>query len=275
MMLREKILRSPQAMIGLALIALLVLIALFADVLAPHDPTEQNILAKYRAPDAEYPLGTDQLGRCELSRLIYGARYSLGIGLPVVAVLGLLGLLLGCLSACAPKGIQWVVQYLCNVFVAFPAVVLAAALTGVIGNGIPATICAVLLAMWAWFVRMVRGYVLVELGRDYPLASRIAGCGTMRLILRHLIPNILPQYLVYLSTGVASTVIMISGFAFLGMGFPAGTPEWGAMLNEARRGLYAHPELLLYPGGCVALTACAFNLFGEALRDILERTEGS
>ncbi len=274
MTLMKKILHNPQAMTGLTLISLLLLVALLADVLAPHDPMQQDLQGKYSAPSLEYPLGTDQLGRCELSRLIYGTRYSLGISLPVVAVLGLVGLLLGCFSACAPKAVQWTVQYLCNVFVAFPAVVLAAALTGVIGNGLFATVCAVLLAMWAWFVRMVRGYALVELGKDYPLACRMAGCGTLRLVWRHLIPNILPQYLVYMSTGVASSVIMLSGFAFLGMGFSAGTPEWGAMLNEARRGLYAHPALLIYPGLCVAATACAFNLFGEALRDILENTEG-
>ena len=101
------------------------------------------------------------------------------------------------------------------------------------------------------------------------MAAKISGCGTLKLILRHLIPNILPQYFVYLSTGIASSILMVSSFAFLGLGLPAGVSEWGAMLSEARSGLYSHPEMLIYPGICILLTAAGFNLFGEALRDML------
>jgi peptide/nickel transport system permease protein len=113
------------------------------------------------------------------------------------------------------------------------------------------------------------------MGKDYILAARISGCNTGKLVFRHLIPNILPQFLVYVSTGVASSIIMVSSFAFLGLGLPSGTPEWGAMLNDARTALYSHPELLIYPGLCIFVTAAGFNLFGEALRDILTPEEDS
>ena len=269
----EHLCRNPQAVIGFAMIALFLLVAAFAPLLAPNNPYEQNLLHKYGGPDSRYPLGTDQLGRCVLSRLIYGARYSLGISLPVVTLLGAIGIVAGCFSACAPRAIQTALRYVCDVLIAFPAVVLAAAFTGVAGNGIATLVVSVVVSMWAWFVRMAGAYARVEMGKGYALASQIAGCGTPGLVFKHIMPNILPQYLVYLSTGVASMIIMVSGFAFLGLGFTAGTPEWGAMLNEARKSLYAHPELLMYPGLCIAATAAAFNLFGEALRDVLEQGE--
>ncbi len=267
----RRILKNPMAAIALALIIILVFIAVFADLLAPNDPMKQNLLAKYHEPSEEYPLGADQLGRCVLSRLIYGARYSLGVSIPIVAVLGAIGLILGGFAAFAPKLVRAAVKYLCDVFIALPAVVVAAALTGLLGNSILSLVGAVILAMWAWFVRMAASYAQTELAKDYMAAVRIAGCGTFKAVFLHLIPNIFPQYLVYLSTGIAATIVTVSGFAFLGLGFSAGTPEWGAMLDEARRGIYSHPELLIYPGACVAVAAGAFNLFGEALRDMLER----
>lgn len=269
----RRLFRNPQAAVGFAMIVLLLLAAVLAPLLAPNDPYEQDLLHKYSEASSQYPLGTDQLGRCVLSRLIYGARYSLGISLPVVALLGTIGIVAGCFSACAPRAVQMALRYVCDVFIAFPAVVLAAALTGVAGNGVATLLASIVVSMWAWFVRMAAAYARVEMGKGYALASRIAGCGTSRLVFKHILPNILPQYIVYLSTGVASMIIMVSGFAFLGLGFTAGTPEWGAMLNEARKSLYAHPELLVYPGVCIAATAAAFNLFGEALRDVLERGE--
>ena len=146
---------------------------------------------------------------------------------------------------------------------------------GVLGNGLQNIAVSVVIATWAWFVRVVRSYSVQEMGKDYILAARISGCNTGKLVFRHLIPNILPQFLVYVSTGVASSIIMVSSFAFLGLGLPSGTPEWGAMLNDARTALYSHPELLIYPGLCIFVTAAGFNLFGEALRDILTPEEDS
>lgn len=132
---------------------------------------------------------------------------------------------------------------------------------------------AIVISMWAWFTRMVRAYSVTEMGKDYILAARIAGCGKVKLIFKHLIPNILPQFIVYLSTGVAGSILTVSGFAFLGLGLATGTSEWGSMLNDARACLYSNPQFLVYPGICIILTAAGFNLFGEALRDIMSLTE--
>ena len=123
--------------------------------------------------------------------------------------------------------------------------------------------------MWAWFTKMVRAYAQVEMGKNYILAARISGCGTIKLVFCHLIPNIAPQFAVFISTSIATTILMISTFAFLGLGLPAGTSEWGAMLKDASTCIYNHPEMLVYPGVCILVTAGGFNLFGEAVRDIL------
>ena len=244
----HKLLKRPQAIIGLCLIAIVIVIAIAAPAFSPHDPELVNLSQKYAQPDAEYPLGTDQLGRCTLSRLLYGARYSIGISLPVLLILSVIGLIVGTFSACAGKKADHFITILCDVFIAFPSLIIAIAVIGVLGNGLQNIAVSVVIATWAWFVRVVRSYSVQEMGKDYILAARISGCNTGKLVFRHLIPNILPQFLVYVSTGVASSIIMVSSFAFLGLGLPSGTPEWGAMLNDARTALYSHPELLIYPG---------------------------
>ena len=266
----KKIFKNPQAVTGLVIIAIVAVSALLAPLLAPHDPNEKDLLMKFSAPCADYPLGTDSLGRCELSRLLYGARYSLGISLPVLLIIAALGLFLGTLSACAGEKTDRVLTFICDVFISFPQLVIAVAVIGIMGEGIVPLMVAIVVAMWAWFTRMVRSYAVMEMGKDYILAARIVGCSTVKLIFRHLIPNVLPQFIVYLSTGVASSIIMVSGFAFIGLGLPAEVPEWGAMLNSARNTLFSHPEMLVWPGLCIMLTAAGFNLFGEALRDIVE-----
>ncbi len=265
----KKILKNPQALFGLTLIIIMLLVALLAPMLAPHNPERIDTAKKFLAPSMEYPLGADQLGRCELSRLLYGARYSLAISLPILCVLAMVGLALGTLSACAGERLDRILTIICDTFISFPSLIIAVAVIGVLGNGLQNIAIAVVVSMWAWFTRVVRSYAMVEMGKDYILAARISGCGTPKLIVKHLIPNIMPQFFVYLSTGVASSILMVSSFAFLGLGLPAGVAEWGAMLNDARSNLYSHPEFLIYPGLFILITAAGFNLLGEALRDML------
>ncbi len=265
----KKIFGNPQAVVGLLMIVIVIICALFAPSIAPNDPYEINPAMKYHAADSEFPLGTDQLGRCELSRLIYGARYSLGVSVPMIIVLAVLGLFIGTLSVCGGEKLDRIITFICDVFISFPSLIISIAVISILGNGLQNIGIAVVVSMWAWFARTVRSYAVTEMGKEYILAARISGCGTLKLIFKHLIPNILPQFIVYFSTGIASAILMVSSFAFLGLGLPSGTPEWGAMLNDARTCLYTHPEMLIYPGVCILITTGGFNLFGEALRDIL------
>ena len=271
----RKIFKNPQAVIGLLLMFFIFIIAILAPVLVPNDPSLVNPILKYQPPSAKYPLGTDQLGRCELSRLIYGARASLGLALPILVILGGIGLILGMMTAYIGGWFDRIVTAVSQVFIAFPTLIIAVAIIGVMGNGLQNIIWAVVISMWARFTQLIRTYAQTELSRDYIIAARISGCGMWRLIFHHLLPNILPQFLVYFSTGVASAILTVSSFAFLGLGLPNGTAEWGSMLEEARVSLYSHPELLIYPGLCILVAAASFNLFGEALRDILQPEEGA
>lgn len=265
----KNILKNPQALIGLIIIFLVITVAIFANKLAPNDPNLVDVSNKYIEANKLYPLGTDNLGRCELSRLLYGARYSMGISLPILFFLLVIGLILGTLSVCLGEKVDRIITVICDIFISFPSLITSIAVIGVLGNGFKNIVIAVIIAMWAWFTKIVRSYALLEMGKDYILSARISGCGTIKLVLKHIIPNILPQFFIYVTTGVASSILTISSFAFLGIGLPNGTPEWGAMLNDARSGLYNHPEMLIYPGLCILITSAGFNLLGEALRDIL------
>lgn len=265
----KKTLKNPQAVMGLSIIALFLLVALFAPFLAPNDPDKVDILSKYLPAGGAFPLGTDNLGRCVLSRLLYGARSSMMIALPALAVVGMFGTIIGASAAYLGGVADRVFIVVCDIFMAFPPLVIAISLVGALGVGIANIFAAVFFSSWIWFAKVVRTWALNEKSKDYITASKIAGCSRAGIIFQHIIPNILPQCVVYLSTGVASVIIMVSGFAFLGFGFPAGTAEWGAMLSGAQANFYTHPEFLLYPGLCILLAAVGFNLFGEALRDIV------
>ena len=238
--------KHPQIVIGVLLIALFICIAITAPLLAPNDPNATNLALKNAPPSAEYPLGCDQMGRCELSRLIYGARYSLSLTVPVLIVLAA---------------------------IAFPLLVIAMSLVSVINNSVASIITAIGISMSAWFLRMARSYAKTECGKGYVESARVSGASAMRIVLHHIIPNVLPQFVVYFTTGIASAILSVSSFAFLGVGLIAGTPEWGAMLNDARNSIYTNPALIVYPGICLIICCAGFNLLGEGIRDFIGKED--
>lgn len=265
----RKILHNPQAIIGLILILCILIMAICAPLIAPHNPEELNPILKHEPASNEYPLGNDQLGRCEFSRLVYGARYSLGISMPVLLILGFIGLFVGAMSAYYGGKVDQVIAFMCNIFIAFPALMIAIALIGSLGNSLQNIMIALIVSMWAWFVRMARSYCLLESKKDYVISAKVAGATDLSILFRHIISNALPQFLVYLVTGVASMILMVSSFSFLGLGLPSGTAEWGAMMNDARGSMYANAMLIVWPGVFIFITATGFTLLGESLRDIL------
>ena len=238
--------KHPQIVIGVLLIALFICIAITAPLLAPNDPNATNLALKNAPPSAEYPLGCDQMGRCELSRLIYGARYSLSLTVPVLIVLAAIALFIGCYTSYKGGLIDEVIRLLCDIFMAFPLLVIAMSLVSVINNSVASIITAIGISMSAWFLRMARSYAKTECGKGYVESARVSGASAMRIVLHHIIPNVLPQFVVYFTTGIASAILSVSSFAFLGVGLIAGTPEWGAMLNDARNSIYTNPALIVY-----------------------------
>lgn len=202
--------RKPQIIIGIILIVIFVLLAVAAPLLAPNDPNATDLALKNAPPSAEYPLGCDQMGRCELSRLIYGARYSLGLSIPVLIILASLSLFIGCYSSYKSGIVDEIMRLICDIFMAFPLIVIAMSLVSAVDNSVASIIIAIGISMTTWFLRMVRSYAKTECGKEYIEAARISGASNFRIVTRHLIPNVLPQFIVYFTTGIATAIMSVS-----------------------------------------------------------------
>lgn len=269
----KKVCNNPQAIIGLVIISFVVLCGAFAPILSPNNPNTVDITKKFLDSSTEYPLGTDQLGRCVLSRVLYGARNSLAISIPIMLILGIVGTILGTLSAWIGGLFDKCLTIVCNIFMAFPPLVVVLALMGTLGESALNLIISIVLSMWVWFVKVIRSYVLIEKEKEYVMAAKISGSTARKMIFSHILPNCFPMIAVYFSTSIASIILMLSGYSFLGLGLPDTMPEWGAMLTSAKQYVYSKPSLIFIPGACILLTATGFNLFGEALRDLLSPEE--
>lgn len=269
----KKIFKNPQAVIGLIFISIVILMAVCASIIAPNNPELVDISMKFQKPNSQYPFGTDQLGRCVFSRLVYGAKYSLGIAIPVMLSTMIISVFIGTISSYIGGKLDMFFSVIFDIFMAFPPIVVALSLVGSLGQEIKNIVIALIFSTWVWSAKVVRSCILEEKNKEYIISAKVVGASDIDIILKHIIPNIFPTLLVYFSNGIASVVLMISGFSFLGIGIEAGLPEWGAMLNNGRAFLYSHPELIYYPGICIFFTATGFTLFAEALRDIISPEE--
>lgn len=255
---------------GAAVLLLLVLAALFAPQLAPHDPLSQNLDKDLLAYSAEHPLGTDKLGRDILSRAIYGARISLLVGVATVALSLAIGLFLGALSGYFGGWIDHGLMRLVDILMAFPGILLAIAFTAVLGPGLDHVILALCLIGWTGYARLVRGEILSLREREFVQAARALGCRPKRIVLRHLLPNLLPPLMIQATFGLAAAIVAEGSLSFLGLGVEPPTPSWGAMLNDGRQFLLVAPHLTTYPGLALMITVLALNLVGDGLQDRLD-----
>lgn len=265
----KKILKNKQAILGMLIIGIVVIVAIFAPIIATNDPMKTDIIKKFHKASMQYPLGTDQLGRCVYSRIIYGARYSLGISVPILFIIALFSIIFGTSMAYIGGIADYILIGICDLAMAFPPLVIVLSLIGILGQGTFNLIVAMALSMFAWYAKIVRSYVLIEKNKEYVIASKISGSTDKKVILKHILPNIFPSLIVFFSIGIGSMILMISGFSFLGIGVEAGKPEWGAMLCEAKQYIYSRPYMIFYPGFSILFTVTGFNLFGESLRDIV------
>lgn len=262
--------RHTLAAVALLIILFNILLAVFAPVFAPHDPNDVALERKLMPPNESYPLGTDHLGRCILSRLIYGARVSLGAAFAVMTVTLGISTVVGAAAGFAGGRVDAIIMRLCDIFLAFPSLILALALVGVMGPGLPNVVLALALSQWAWYARMIRGMVLSLKERNYVLAAKVAGTGQVSIIAKHILPNIFPQIAVLATLDVGWVILHIASMSFLGLGIQPPTPEWGAMINDGRQFLRGYPSLMAYPGLMILSVVMAFNLLGDALRDIAD-----
>jgi len=256
---------------ALALTLLLVIVALTAPWLSPADPGTQSLSIRLETPNASHWMGTDELGRDILSRVLFGARVSLFVGLSVVLGAGIVGLVVGSLAGyCGGWLDRFVNIVLINAFLSFPGILLAIAFAAFLGPGISKVIFALIVTGWAGYARLARAQILQAKEMEYVLAARSLGASPARILFRHLLPNILQPVLVQATLGMAGAILAESTLSFLGVGVLAPMPSWGAMLNDARSHLFDAPHLVLFPALAVMLAVLSFNLLGDALRDWMD-----
>jgi peptide/nickel transport system permease protein len=263
--------------IGLIIIAFFFGIALFAPWVAPYDPRTQVVPDTRLSPDErlmptkEHPFGLDDLGRDVMSRVIYGARISMKVGVTVVLISGLIGLLIGSLSGFYGGWLdRFFSGFLFNVFLAFPSLLLAIAMVAFLGPSLGNLILALSVIGWVGYARMIRGQILKVKELDYVTSARALGASDARILIRHVLPNAIQPMIVQASLGMAGAVLSEASLSFLGLGVPPPAPSWGSMLNDARSFLRVAPHLLLFPGIAVMLTVLAFNFVGDGLREWLD-----
>ena len=258
------------AMIGLVVLSLYAILAIVAPWVTPYDPIEQNLVASLQTPSAEHWLGTDQLGRDVLTRILYGTRISLLIGVAAVAFGMLIGVPLGVVSGYYGRSTDMIIQRLADIMFSFPSILLALALVAVLGVGLQNVIIAVGIAVVPIFIRLVRSQVLAVREEVYVDAALVIGSRDLRILWHHVLANSWAPIIVQATVSLGITILVAAGLGFLGLGIQAPTPEWGSMLGEGRNYIYSHPHMTTFPGLAIFLAVLAFNLMGDGLRDALD-----
>jgi peptide/nickel transport system permease protein len=263
--------RQPLAAIGIVLMLVFGLMALFAPWIAPYNPAALDLVHRLAAPSGAHWLGTDELGRDILSRVIFGARLSLTVAVSVVGLSFMLGLIFGGIAGYYGRWVDITINtFLMNAFLALPGILLAIAFVAFLGPGLLNLILALSIGGWVGYARLVRAQVLAVREREFVEAARALGASDLRIFRKHILPNILQPLIVQAAIGMAGAVLAEATLSFLGLGVPPPAASWGSMLNDARPFLFEAPHLVIFPAIAVMLCVLSFNFLGDALRDYLD-----
>ncbi len=268
----RQILRNKQAILGFAVLLVLVLSAVFAEQIAPYDPYKTNYSNVKQPPSAEHFIGTDELGRDGFSRLIYGARISLMVGIIVSGISTTIGVALGAVAGYFGGIADMIIMRVVDLMIAFPFLVLAIALVAVAGPSLFNMMVALIVVYWIWFARVVRGMVLTLRETEFIVGAKAAGASDISIIFRHILPNVLPVVIVQGSFSVAEAILIAATLSYLGLGAQPPTAEWGSMLSNAKELMRILPVMSIAPGVAIMITVLAINFIGDALRDALDPT---
>ena len=269
----KRLLKNKMALMCIALILILIIALIFAPLIVPNDPYENNILNKFAPYSWKYPLGTDHLGRCVFSRMIYGIRPTLFLSL--VTMIGTIGMgtLMGLLSGYFKGIVDNIIMRIVDVMLSFPSQIMILAVVALLGVDIRNVIIANVLIKWAWYARMIRTNVIKYTDKNFILFSRCIGSGERFILFRHMIPCIASEMAVLATLDIGWAILNISTLSFLGLGVQAPIPEWGAMLNEAKNVMTTNPIQMIAPGVAVVILVAAFNFLGDCLRDTFDPKE--
>ncbi|MBB4092083.1 ABC transporter permease [Ochrobactrum pecoris] len=261
---------NPLAMIGLFIIVAFVVLSLAAPLLAPYDPSVQNLGNRLSAPTAAHWFGTDELGRDILSRILYGGRVTLGMVIAVVILVAPIGLFIGCIAGYFGGIVDTALMRVTDVFLAFPRLILALAFVAALKPGVESAVLAIALTAWPPYARLARAETMTLRKSDFIAAAKLTGASPFRIILRHIMPLCLPSVIVRITLDMSSIIITAASLGFLGMGAQPPSPEWGAMIATAKRFIFEQWWVATIPGIAIFLVSLAFNFLGDGLRDVLD-----
>lgn len=262
--------RNPTALIGLGVVILLILIAIFAPIIAPYDYAAQDYTAMLQKPSAQHLFGTDIFGRDLFSRVVYGARYSLLIAVFCTIAAFLSGGLLGIIAGYFGGKVDTIIMRIMDIFQSIPMILMAMCIVAVLGTGIPQLVAAIMFASMPTMARNNRAAILRVRGSDYIESSEAIGVGRIRMIVKHMIPNAVGVMIIYFVGFLAVSIMMMSSMSYIGVGLAAPTPEWGLILNEGKIYLTSSPYIMIFPALMIMITCFAFNLLGDGLRDAFD-----
>ena len=269
-MIRRRLARQPLALLGLLVVGAFALAAVAAPVLARHEPETVDVVARLASPSRDHWLGTDTLGRDLFSRIVFGARWSLGAAFVVTVAVSAIGVAVGAASGYLGGRVDAVAMRVVDALLAFPAILLALAIVGVVGPGLRGVLTGLVLVGWAGYARVVRGIVLSVRENEYVMAARAVGGSDVHILRRHVLPNVVSPVVVLASLEMGQLILALAGLSFLGLGAQPPAPEWGTMLNDGRVFLLTAPQLMIYPGVAISLVVLGLNLLGDGLRDLLD-----
>lgn len=267
----SRVRQQPLAAIGICLLVIFTVCAIFAPWLAPRDPAALDLHGRLAGPSAAHWFGTDELGRDILSRTLYGARISLIVAITVVGLSLAIGLVAGCIAGFYGGWLDAIINvYVMNAFLALPGILLAIAFVAFMGPGLWNVIIALAISGWVGYARLVRGQVMAVKEREFVEAARALGASDLRILSRHILPNIVQPLVVQAAIGMATAVMAEATLSFLGLGVPPPAASWGSMLNDARSHLFDSPHMVFFPAMAVMLCVLSFNFIGDALRDYMD-----
>ncbi|MBQ6214795.1 MAG: ABC transporter permease [Oscillospiraceae bacterium] len=262
--------KNKLAMIGLVVIICLFLMAIFANLIIPYDYSKQDYSAVLQKPSREHLFGTDELGRDVFSRVVYGTRYSLRMGLLTVAVAAVLGTLLGSFAGFYGGAVDNILMRILDIFQSIPILVFAIILAAALGPGLNNAIIAMGVSTMPLYARLIRASIMQEEGNEYVEAAKAINASDMRILFRHVLPNAISPMIIHITMSIGYSILVASTLSFLGLGAQPPTPEWGAILSEGRNHMRDHGYLLFYPGMMIMISVLSFNLLGDGLRDALD-----
>ena len=266
----RRLTKSPLTLLGMILVCLLILVAAFAPLIAPYSPTDVDLLSKLQPPSAKHFFGTDEVGRDIFSRILYGSRISLEIGLLVVVISFPIGTVIGAIAGFVGGVVDQVIMRITDIFLSFPGIILAMSIAAALGPSIKNVMLALAITWWPWYTRIVRSSVLSIKNAEFVESSRAIGSHPFRTLFKEVIPNSIAPASVQASLDLGFVILNAAGLSFIGLGAQPPSPEWGAMLSSSREILRHAWWAATFPGLAILFTVLGFNLFGDGLRDVLD-----